>query len=133
MFDDQKRLVVWNDRYAELYQVPPDLLKVGTPYEAIITDLVARGVLEGRYQRARGQGEGRRTGRACSRIPAGSTNCADGRFVLLTRQPMEGGGWLSIIEDITERRRAEAEIIHLARHDVLTGLANRARVQREAR
>ena len=51
---------------------------------------------------------------------------ADGQFVLLTRQPMEGGGWLSIIEDITERRRTEAEIIHLARHDVLTGLANRA-------
>ena len=43
-----------------------------------------------------------------------------------TRQPMEGGGWLSIIEDITERRRAEAEIVHLARHDALTGLANRA-------
>ena len=38
MFDDQKRLVVWNDRFAELYQVPSDLLKIGTPYEAIVTD-----------------------------------------------------------------------------------------------
>ena len=47
MFDDQKRLVVWNDRYAELYQVPPDLLKVGTPYEAIVTDRISRGVLKG--------------------------------------------------------------------------------------
>ena len=46
--------------------------------------------------------------------------------MLLTRQPMAGGGWLALIEDITERRRAEAEIVHLARHDVLTGLANRA-------
>jgi len=39
---------------------------------------------------------------------------------------MAGGGWVSTHEDITERRRAEAEIVHLARHDVLTGLANRA-------
>jgi diguanylate cyclase (GGDEF)-like protein len=39
---------------------------------------------------------------------------------------MAGGGWLSIMEDITERRRAEAEIVHLARHDVLTDLPNRA-------
>jgi diguanylate cyclase (GGDEF)-like protein len=51
---------------------------------------------------------------------------SDGRFVMLTRQPMAGGGWVTMIEDITERRRAEAEIVHLARHDVLTGLANRA-------
>ena len=39
---------------------------------------------------------------------------------------MAGGGWLTTHEDITERQRAEAEIVHLARHDVLTGLANRA-------
>ena len=39
---------------------------------------------------------------------------------------MSDGGWLSTHEDITERRRSETEIIHLARHDVLTGLANRA-------
>jgi diguanylate cyclase (GGDEF)-like protein len=55
---------------------------------------------------------------------------SDGKFMMLTRQPMEGGGWVTLIEDITERRRAEAEIIHLARHDVLTGLANRAEFNR---
>jgi diguanylate cyclase (GGDEF)-like protein/PAS domain S-box-containing protein len=125
MFDDQKQLVVWNDRYAELYQIPPHLLKVGTPYEAIVTDRIARGVLKAE------------TGALAAKTKVAeltglsSDSCrtdelADGRFVLLTRQPMEGGGWLSIVEDITERRRAEAEIIHLARHDVLTGLANRA-------
>jgi diguanylate cyclase (GGDEF)-like protein len=51
---------------------------------------------------------------------------ADGRFMLVTRKPMVDGGWLATHEDITERRRAEAEIVHLARHDGLTGLANRA-------
>jgi len=46
--------------------------------------------------------------------------------ILLSRQAMSNGGWLTTHEDITERRRAEKEIIHLARHDPLTGLANRA-------
>jgi diguanylate cyclase (GGDEF)-like protein/PAS domain S-box-containing protein len=125
MFDDQKQLVVWNDRYAELYQIPPNLLKVGTPYEAIVTDRITRGVLKGE------------TGALAVKTKVdeltglSSDSCrtdelADGRFVLLTRQPMEGGGWLSIVEDITERRHAEAAIVHLARHDALTGLTNRA-------
>jgi len=125
MFDEQKRLVVWNDRYAELYQVPPELLAVGTPFEALITDRITRGVLKGKAGPAAVKA---RLAEYIALPPDAQRidELADGRFVMLTRQPMEGGGWLSIVEDITERRRAEAEIVHLARHDVLTGLANRA-------
>ena len=36
MFDENKRLVVWNKRYAELREVPQELLKVGTPFEVIV-------------------------------------------------------------------------------------------------
>jgi diguanylate cyclase (GGDEF)-like protein len=125
MFDDQKRLIVWNDRYAELFQVPSDLLKVGTPFEAIVTDRLARGVVKGDTSALAVKTKVAEL----AGLPPNSSRIdelADGRFVLLARQPMQGGGWLTIIEDITERRRAEAEIVHLARHDVLTGLANRA-------
>jgi diguanylate cyclase (GGDEF)-like protein len=38
---------------------------------------------------------------------------------------MQDGGWVAVHEDITERRRAEAKITHLARHDMLTNLPNR--------
>ena len=47
MFDGEKRLVVWNERYAELYQLPPDLQKIGTPHDAIIADRISRGILKG--------------------------------------------------------------------------------------
>ena len=39
---------------------------------------------------------------------------------------MEAGGWIAVHEDITERRRAEARISHMAKHDALTDLPNRA-------
>jgi diguanylate cyclase (GGDEF)-like protein/PAS domain S-box-containing protein len=127
MFDGQKRLVVWNDRYAELYQLSPDLLKVGTPHDTIIADRISRGILKGETSgfatRAKID--------ALGQLPKDATSSridefADGRLMLVTRQPTPDGGWLATHEDITERRRAEAEIVHLARHDVLTGLANRA-------
>ena len=38
---------------------------------------------------------------------------------------MPGGGWVATHEDITESRRAEAKISHMALHDGLTDLANR--------
>src|ERR1700761_3763915 len=124
MFDERKRLVVWNKRFVELYDVPERFLKVGTPYEDIIADRFARGLTRSNATPATYQAK-------VDEMTALATNSqriderADGRLILLTRQPMAGGGWLSIMEDITERRRAEAEIIHLARHDALTRLPNR--------
>ena len=127
MFDGDKRLVVWNDRYAQLYRLPPELLEVGTPHDAIIADRILRGILKGESSNSAAKAKIS----ALGELPKDTASCrvdefADGRFMLVTRQPMPDGGWLATHEDITERRRAEAEIVHLARHDGLTGLANRA-------
>jgi diguanylate cyclase (GGDEF)-like protein/PAS domain S-box-containing protein len=48
-----------------------------------------------------------------------------GRSVRVTEQPMLGGGWVSTLEDITKWREAQAQILHMARHDALTNLPNR--------
>ena len=48
-----------------------------------------------------------------------------GRIVLVSNQPLVGGGWVDIQEDITEKRLAEQKIDWLARHDTLTEVANR--------
>ena len=124
MFDGEKRLTVWNDRYVELLSMPEHLLKVGTPLRDILTDRVSRGLMK-KLDDAAVQ---TRVTELMALPPDASRidELLNGKFVMLTRQPMAGGGWVTLIEDITERRRAEAEIVHLARHDVLTGLANRA-------
>lgn len=49
----------------------------------------------------------------------------DGRVLEVHSVPIAGGGMLRTYTDITERKRQEARITHLARHDSLTSLVNR--------
>lgn len=55
--------------------------------------------------------------------------------VLFTRQSMLDGRLATIasVFDVTERRKVEARIAHMARHDELTGLANRAHCRERLR
>jgi diguanylate cyclase (GGDEF)-like protein len=128
MFDKDKRLVVWNDRYAELYHLPESVLKAGTPVNELMAELVSRNIVK---ERADASTVERTVSSIMSEFPTDRNSSrieefADGRLILINRKPMAEGGWVATHEDITERKRAEAEIAHMARHDTLTGLANRA-------
>ncbi len=62
-----------------------------------------------------------RDGKSNSRI----WEIPDGRTLRVVDHPMQGGGWVSTLEDITDWRDAQAQIAHMARHDALTDLPNR--------
>ena len=126
MFDAEKRLVVCNDRYAKMYQLPADLLEVGTPHSAIIAHRVSHGILKGDTN----AGAVDKKISALGQLPADTTSSridelADGRLIRVTRMPMTGGGWVATHADVTAQCQSEAKIVHMAHHDALTGLANR--------
>jgi diguanylate cyclase (GGDEF)-like protein len=50
---------------------------------------------------------------------------ADGTVLEFHQTPLPDGGAVRTITDVTQRKRAEQEILRLAHHDALTGLANR--------
>jgi methyl-accepting chemotaxis protein/NO-binding membrane sensor protein with MHYT domain len=104
MFDANKRLVVCNSYYAELYRIPPELAKAGTPHDAIISHRVLNGILSGeKSDIALNQ-----TLSALGKLSTETTSSrvdklADGRLICVTRQPIGGGGWVATHQDITER------------------------------
>ena len=51
---------------------------------------------------------------------------ARNRLISILHCPMPDGGWVSTFEDVTDRHAANERITYMARHDGLTGLANRA-------
>ena len=59
------------------------------------------------------------------------TEAIGSRIVLFRSQPMEAGGSVVVVEDITEARRSALKVEYLAHYDALTGLLNRFRFQQD--
>jgi diguanylate cyclase (GGDEF)-like protein len=55
----------------------------------------------------------------------------EGQVIAISHRPMLNGGSVAVHEDITERRKAEARIAHMAHHDALTELPNRISFRQE--
>ena len=49
----------------------------------------------------------------------------DGTVIEVRGVPLEDGGFVTTYMDVTERRRSQAKIVHMALHDALTDLPNR--------
>lgn len=112
VFDQSERLVTCNRRYRELCTKPP-----------IITDLA--------YEDERSGSEMETDiNRPASHSKPGApyqfeSRRANGRCLQIEDSPMPGGGFVRTSTDVTDRKRNESRILHLAQHDSLTKLPNR--------
>ena len=119
MFDAQARLLVCNKQFAEMYALPDELTRPGTVHCALWDYREKQG---GKHYPSGGESFTPDAG-----YPETMTiEFGNDRIVSVATQPLKGGGWVALDEDITQRRRQEREITHLARHDALTNLANRS-------
>src|SRR3984957_13231294 len=124
MFDETGCLAISNDRYLQMYRLPADGAAPGTPLREIVEHKKASGAAVGDVE-AFCDNLAEQLDRGL--LVRGLAQLDDGRVISSLSQPMEDGGWVSIHEDITERKRAEERIAYMAHHDPLTGLLNRAR------
>src|SRR4051794_23267736 len=128
MFRADGRLAVMNNRFREMLNLPDDIVNHDVSASDIVDACVARGTItaaSGRLILA--ELEHTQTRDMITSDP----DVTSDRSLSWTFQPMAGGGAVVLTEDITERRRAEARISHLARYDDLTALPNRVNFRDE--
>jgi diguanylate cyclase (GGDEF)-like protein len=122
LYDAQNRLEVFNKRYLEILRLPPDRIKPGMCYKDVLEASVAAG---NHPNKTADQLWAERIRLVSDGNAPHLYEFADGRVVSCLYSPAADGRWVATYEDVTERRRAEAKIIHMARHDALTNLPNR--------
>jgi diguanylate cyclase (GGDEF)-like protein len=126
MFDRHERLIISNARYAQIYGIDPERIAPGMPLIEVLKLRVAAGSYHGdptsylSHRNLTGQKPELFGGNLVVH------ELTNGRVIQMVTQLMKDGGWVSTHEDITERRRTEARIYHMARHDALTDLPNRS-------
>jgi diguanylate cyclase (GGDEF)-like protein len=122
MFAADGRLAVMNHRFSEMMNLSDNLVQRG----ANAPDIMAACIGGGGISAASGKMILSEIENTQARdIITADPDLARGRSLSWTFQPMAGGGAVVLLEDITERRSAEARISHLARYDELTALPNR--------
>jgi len=105
MFDADLKLVVWNQRFLELFDLPESLGAVNTPFEAFI-----------RYNAERGEyGPGDVEAQVRERVLRArrfephlfEREQPNGRILEIAGKPLPRGGFIATYTDITERKRNE--------------------------
>jgi diguanylate cyclase (GGDEF)-like protein/PAS domain S-box-containing protein len=121
MVDSAQRLIVCNRRFIELFGIDPARATTNTQMASLL-----------------GGEADHMLGRSLSQLlllpsdaplhdaqESRTEELPDGRTIAVSQTPMRDGGWVATYQDITERRRAEARISHMAHYDSLTNLPNR--------
>src|ERR1700722_5833242 len=123
MFDSKRRVVVSNDKLKQQVRLAADVELKGMSVRDLVESIVQAGLLS--EPSAQSMIDYLEAGLSGKDDATFGLDLSNGRTLEFTVQPMENGGMVVLVEDITERKIAEAKINHLARFDALTGLPNR--------
>jgi signal transduction histidine kinase len=114
-FDANNCLFAWNSRHQEIFDLPDNLMKVGTSWQTLVTFLAERGDYGAiNPSELIAERSGLTTERQTSHR---EIQLRGDRIFAVTRSPLLSYMWLLTFHDITEQKQAEAEM--KAQHDEL--------------
>jgi len=109
MVDANLRLLAWNERFPDCTGVPREMLRVGTP----LSDMLRAQAEAGEFGAVDAEAE---TARRMALIRAGGSTGTmlrlrpGGRVLELRRNPIAGGGFVTLYTDVTARQQSEQKL-----------------------
>ena len=112
MLDGKANVVAMNAKYRQIYNLPETIQAGSATLEEILQHRVKSGLFSGdvpKYVAAV-------LDRIARREPAAyEIALNDGRIIKIYERPMDGGGWVSVQEDVTEQRQRERMLERMER------------------
>jgi methyl-accepting chemotaxis protein len=124
MFDAAERLVVYNERYVEMYGLSRDIVSPGCTLLDLVRERFAVGTIGGDPEAYRAE--------LVAAMAQGKTvdlivETPDGRSISVINRPIAGTGyWVGTHEDVTERLLAEKQRQSLAEQEKRRGVVDAA-------
>lgn len=127
MVDGQGRVPVINPRVLDLLGQPGETSAQTLDFVASRANALVASQIANPGAMSHGAREPGESSRQESRF---ETKLDNGTIIEVQTHALREGGFVQTYTDITEQRLAHAQVFHLAHHDTLTGLANRAALMR---
>jgi len=122
LYDASARIIICNQPYVDMFGLSPDVARPGCTMQRLIAHRKETGSFDGDVDEfCNAIIQTVSLGKATRQL----TEAPGGRAIEIINRPLKSGGWVATIEDVTERRRADEKIAHLAHYDGLTDLPNR--------
>jgi diguanylate cyclase (GGDEF)-like protein len=122
LYDASSRIILFNRRYIDMYGLSTDVIRPGRLFRDVMRHRKETGSFKGDPDKFCDEVL---NNVSAMRLTHRILTTPDGRFIRMVNQPLPTGGWVTTHEDITDLKRFEQRIEHLAHYDPLTGLPNR--------
>jgi hypothetical protein len=114
MLDGRGRVLLFNDRYLQMYKLSAEVVRPGCTLRDLINWRIAAGTFKGDadlYVAATMQEA--REGKRITKL----LEMEDGSVISLINHPVAGGGWVGTHDDVTEQRHAEHQHAMMAEQE----------------